>query len=111
MLGLYRKNSKDKQLQYKIAYYKDNSNNREAFKYYLVDFKDIAKTEWIQGIEQQEITFVIRTTYGRDFNINDRILIDDMQYIVTFIHIEPSEQDNGLFRRSMRPYKYLTLKK
>ena len=109
MLGVFTKDGTDRQLQYKTAYYMDDQGNKEAFKYYQVSSQDLSKAEWLSNVEMQSMEFVIRTTYNRDFHINDVILIDGIRYMIKYVQKEMKDQDNGIFRSALRPFQFLTL--
>lgn len=111
MLNVFKHNKDPKALRnYRTAYIKEDSGDKAAFKYFLVDREDAREADFLKGIEMQTYTKIIKTSFSYDFTIKTKIIIDNIQYSVNSLYTEQQEQANGMFR-NVKNFTYLVLNK
>lgn len=111
MINLFFDNdNKVKLLQFRTAYYKDDVGNKKQFKFSYLDREDITAIDILKDIEMEEKTFIIRTKSNLPFSTQRKIVIDNIQYVISSIYTEPDKNNNGMYRKKLLPFTYLVIK-
>lgn len=112
MLNVFQNNTdKKKIVRYKTGFIKEQSGNTIPLKYYKLDREDIRRESYLKNVEMQSHMFIIRTNVDYKYTTNTRIIIDDIQYVVDSFYTEEQENANGIFRKRVKPFIYLVLKR
>ena len=114
MLTAFQKpDSRDKKkiVKYKTGLIKEQAGNTIPFKYYLLDREDIRREAYLKNIEMQSYQVMVRTTCDYKFTGNTKVIIDGLQYTVDSFYKEEQEISNGLFRKRVKPFVYLILRR
>lgn len=97
------------QTQFFTAFIKLDDETQIPFDYLKLNRRDKNKSEILKNIEGQEYKFIIGTTFHYDFNIKNKIIIENKQYTIENIYTEENNDQNGPFRKAMPRIIYLSL--
>lgn len=106
VIRFFRAPDKNENKEYKTATLRDAENTE--FKFYELSRTDVMRKGELK-IHIDTASKVICTSFEYNFNNDDVIIIDGIDYRIKSIYIEKDEDDNNFFGIKCRQRSYITL--
>jgi len=111
MLNIFSNDKDESAKKYRLGYIKFENNEKIPFKYRKLSRTDITENTYLKGVIFQDESFVIETKSSYKFDLRTKVLINNKQYSISALYSEEQENADGIFRKNMKPNKYLILRK